>query len=298
MILDGSTLSKTLREEVAEATRSSGVKPGLATILVGDDPASFSYVSSKQRACERAGFHAEDVRLPGQTTQAELENVIKELNARDEIHGVLVQQPLPKQINTEVIVTSVDPDKDVDGFHPVNLGRLMRGDRGFLPCTPFGITRLLSSAGISVSGKNVVIVGRSLLVGKPLALMFLAKMGQGGGLPDTGDATVTVCHSRTRDLPSVTLGADILVCAIGLPEFVRADMVREGATVVDVGINRVDDSTKPRGYRLVGDVMYDEVAEKAGAITPVPGGVGPMTVTMLLYNTLQSARNLYSQDPL
>ncbi|MBU8912535.1 MAG: bifunctional methylenetetrahydrofolate dehydrogenase/methenyltetrahydrofolate cyclohydrolase FolD [Spirochaetales bacterium] len=298
MILDGSALSKTLREEVAEATRGSGVKPGLATILVGDDPASFSYVGSKQRACERAGFKAEDVRLPGQTTQAELEDVIQGLNARDDIHGVLVQQPLPKQIDTEVIVASVDPDKDVDGFHPVNLGRLMRGDRGFLPCTPFGITRLLSSAGISVSGKNVVIVGRSLLVGKPLALMFLAKMGQGGGLQDTGDATVTVCHSRTCDLPAVTLGADILVCAIGIPEFVRADMVREGATVVDVGINRVDDSTKPRGYRLVGDVMYDEVAEKAGAITPVPGGVGPMTVTMLLYNTLQSARKLYSQDPL
>lgn len=297
-IIDGSALSKTLREQIAETRRTARVTPGLATILVGGDPASQSYVRSKQRACERAGFHAEDVRLPEETTQAELEDVIQRMNARKEIHGVLVQQPLPVHINTEAVVAAVDPDKDVDGFHPVNLGRLMRGDRGFLPCTPFGITRLLSSAGISVSGKNVVIVGRSLLVGKPLALLLLAKMGQGGGLRETGDATVTVCHSRTRDLSSVTLGADILVCAIGRPEFIGADMVRDGATVIDVGINRVDDPAKPRGYRLVGDVMYDEVSEKAGAITPVPGGVGPMTVTMLLYNTLQSARSLYSQDSL
>ena len=297
-IIDGNALSKSLREQIAETRHIAGVTPGLATILVGDDPASASYVRSKQRACERAGFYAEDVRLPEDITQAELEDVIRRMNAREEIHGVLVQQPLPTHINTEAVVAAVDPDKDVDGFHPVNLGRLMRGDRGFLPCTPFGIARLLSSAGISVSGKNVVIVGRSLLVGKPLALLLLAKVGPGGRLQETGDATVTVCHSRTRDLSSVTLGADILVCAMGRPEFVGADMVRSGATVVDVGINRVEDLTRPRGYRLVGDVMYDEVSEKAGAITPVPGGVGPMTVTMLLYNTLQSARNLYSQDPL
>ncbi|MEE8441187.1 MAG: bifunctional methylenetetrahydrofolate dehydrogenase/methenyltetrahydrofolate cyclohydrolase FolD [Spirochaetia bacterium] len=297
-ILDGSALSKTLREQIADARQRAGVTPGLATILVGDDPASHSYVRSKQRACERAGFLAEDVRLPDGTTQAELETVIQGLNAREDIHGVLVQQPLPEHINTEAVVASVDPDKDVDGFHPVNLGRLIRGDRGFLPCTPFGITWLLSAADLSVSGKNVVIVGRSLLVGKPLALLLLAKVQEGDGLRETGDATVTVCHSRTRDLSAVTLGADILVCAIGRPEFIRAEMVRDGATVIDVGINRVDDATKPRGYRLVGDVMYDEVSEKAGAITPVPGGVGPMTVTMLLYNTLQSSRNLYSQDSL
>lgn len=297
IILDGIALSKSLREQIADVARGAGVKPGLATILVGGDPASQSYVRSKKRACERAGFLAEDIRLPEETTQAELESVIQGLNAREEIHGVLVQQPLPAHVNTEVVVASVDPDKDVDGFHPVNLGRLMRGDRGFLPCTPFGITRLLSSGGISISGKNVVIVGRSLLVGKPLALMLLAK-GKEGDAPGTTDATVTVCHSRTRDLPSITLGADIVVCAIGRPAFLKAGMVRDGASVIDVGINRVDDATRDRGYRLVGDVAYDEVAEKAGAITPVPGGVGPMTVTMLLYNTLQSARKLYSQDPL
>jgi methylenetetrahydrofolate dehydrogenase (NADP+)/methenyltetrahydrofolate cyclohydrolase len=297
-ILDGKALSESVHAQIAEVVRTSGVTPGLATILVGDDPASQSYVRSKQLACERAGFHAEHVGLPASTTQAELEDVISALNHRDDIHGVLVQQPLPSHINTELIVAAVDPDKDVDGFHPVNLGRLMRGDRGFLPCTPFGVTLLLSSAGIPVAGRNVVIVGRSLLVGKPLALMLMAKGRKEDALSGSGDATVTVCHSRTRDLASVTRAADILVSAIGRPEFITRDMVGDGATVIDVGINRVEDSTRKRGYRLVGDVLYDEVSERAGAITPVPGGVGPMTVTMLLYNTLQSARNLYSQDPL
>jgi methylenetetrahydrofolate dehydrogenase (NADP+) / methenyltetrahydrofolate cyclohydrolase len=297
-IIDGKKLSQDIRTRIAEVVRTTGVVPGLATVLVGDDPASQSYVRSKQQACEQAGFYADHVQLPETTTQTELETVIADLNGREDIHGVLVQQPLPPHINTERIVAAVDPEKDVDGFHPVNLGRLMRGDRGFLPCTPFGITMLLSFAGIAVAGKQVVIIGRSLLVGKPLALLFMAKAQGDDTGSQVGDATVTVCHSRTADLRSTTLGADIIVSAIGRPEFVRGDMVQDGATVIDVGINRVEDATRKRGYRLVGDVLYDEVFQKAGAITPVPGGVGPMTVTMLLYNTLQSARGLYSQDPL
>lgn len=295
--IDGKQVAQVLRERIAAVARSSEVVPGLATVLVGDDPASQSYVRSKKRACERAGFHAEDMRLPAETTQAELLELVSALNQRSDLHGILVQQPLPDHIDTELVVAAVDPEKDVDGFHPVNLGRLMRGEPCFIPCTAFGVSWLLTASGIPVAGKRVVIVGRSLLVGKPLALLLLTKNSSNVDDGST-DATVTVCHSRTRNLDSVTREADILVSAIGRPGFIRREMVAEGAVVVDVGINRVDDPESERGYRLVGDVAYDEVAGVAGAITPVPGGVGPMTVAMLLYNTLQSARGLHSQDQL
>lgn len=297
-IINGKDIAQSLREKIAAATAAARVTPGLATILVGGDPASQAYVGSKQRACESAGFHAEDVRLPEETGENELEEVIRSLNRRPDIHGILVQQPLPGHLNTEAVVGCVTPEKDVDGFHPANLGALMRGGRSFWPCTPFGIVRMLADSGIAVAGKSVVIAGRSLLVGKPLALLLLQKGRGEPGAGEVGDATVTVCHSRTADLAHWTRQADILVAAMGRPGAITADMVREGAVVVDVGINRVDDSSRERGYRLVGDVAYDEVAQKAAAITPVPGGVGPMTVTMLLYNTLQSARGLRSQDPL
>jgi methylenetetrahydrofolate dehydrogenase (NADP+)/methenyltetrahydrofolate cyclohydrolase len=294
-ILDGNRTARELREQIASTREECGVTPGLATVLVGDNPASQSYVRGKQRACEQAGFLTRDIRLPAETGHEELLTVISELNERDEIHGILVQQPLPEQINTEAIVAAVSPDKDVDGFHPGSLGSLMRGEPAFWPCTPFGIIRLLSLNGIATHGKRVVIVGRSLLVGKPLALLLLEKRPAG---EPGGDATVTVCHSRTEDLESVTREADILVAAMGRAAAVTAGMVREGAVVVDVGINRVPDATRERGYRLVGDVDYDAVAPRCSAITPVPGGVGPMTVTMLLYNTLQAARGLRSGDPL
>lgn len=295
-LLNGKEISSDLRTQIASVVSATGVKPGLATVLVGENPASMSYVRSKQRACETAGFLAVDVRLPADITQDELEKEVDSLNTRDDIHGILVQQPLPDHLDTERIVAAVNPDKDADGFHPVNLGRLMRGLKGFLPCTPFGIMWMLKTAGIETSGKNVVVVGRSLLVGKPVALLLMAKAGQDSMLP--GDATVTVCHSRTKDLEAVCRSAEILVCAMGRPEFVRGTMVGDGAVVIDVGINRVEDETRKSGYKLVGDVAFDEAEPRASAITPVPGGVGPMTVTMLMYNTLQAARGLYSQDPL
>lgn len=299
--IDGKGIASQLRERIAQATAASGLTPGLATVLVGDNPASLSYVRSKQRACEQSGFYAEDIRLPATISQGELENTIQELNERDDIHGVLVQQPLPDHLDTEAVVSRVVPRKDVDGFHPANLGALLRGAPAFWPCTPFGILELLAASDVAVAGTHVVIVGRSLLVGKPLAVLLLRKAAREAGNTGIGavsDATVTVCHSRTRDLSEVTRQADILVAAMGRAESVSANMVKEGAIVIDVGINRVEDSTRERGYRLVGDVAYDEVSRKAEAITPVPGGVGPMTVAMLLYNTLQSARDRRSEDPL
>ena len=296
-VIDGSAIASRLREQIAQVTVASGVTPGLATVLVGEDPASQSYVRSKQRACERCGFRAEDVRLPADTGQDELIRRIDGLNGNPGVHGILVQQPLPDHMDTEVVVSRVLPEKDVDGFHPVNLGALMRGVPSFWPCTPFGIIRLLEEVNAQVAGRHVVIVGRSLLVGKPLAQMLLRKGAAGGaGGGRACDATVTVCHSRTENLAEWTRRADILVAATGRAESITADMVKDGAIVIDVGINRVEDPTRERGYRLVGDVAYDEVAPKAGAITPVPGGVGPMTVTMLLYNTLQAAGGLRAQD--
>ena len=284
-ILDGTAIAKAIRQEVAvEVARfqAQGRKPGLAAVLVGEDPASGVYVRSKGKACEEAGMHSVTIRLPADTPEAELLSTVDRLNGDPTVHGILVQLPLPKHINSEKVLRRIDPSKDVDGFHPVNVGKLVTGDKtAFRPATPYGVQQMLIRSGIETKGAHAVIVGRSNIVGRPMANLLIQ---QGPG----GDATVTVCHSRTRDLPSVTRLADILVAAIGKPEFVTGDMVRPGAVVIDVGINRVDDASRPRGYRLVGDVAYDSVAQVASAITPVPGGVGPMTIAMLLQNTLQA----------
>jgi methylenetetrahydrofolate dehydrogenase (NADP+)/methenyltetrahydrofolate cyclohydrolase len=286
-ILDGTAIAQTIRAEVrSEVAKLSaqGRKPGLAAVLVGEDPASAVYVRSKGKACEEAGMHSVTIRLPASTSEPELLETVDRLNADLQIHGILVQLPLPKQINAERVLRRIDPAKDVDGFHPVNVGKLVIGDKtAFRPATPFGVQQMLIRSGIETKGAHAVIVGRSNIVGRPMANLLIQ---QGPG----GDATVTVCHSKTRDLPSVTRSADILIAAIGKAEFVTADMVRPGAVVIDVGINRVDDPSKPRGYRLVGDVAYGPVSQLASAITPVPGGVGPMTIAMLLQNTLQAMK--------
>jgi methylenetetrahydrofolate dehydrogenase (NADP+)/methenyltetrahydrofolate cyclohydrolase len=284
-VLDGAVIGKAIRDEVAAEVarmKSSGRRPGLAAVLVGEDPASAVYVRSKGKACEEAGMHSVTIRLPADTPEAELLETVDRLNVDPEIHGILVQLPLPKHINSEKVLRRIDPGKDVDGFHPMNVGKLVTGDKtAFRPATPYGVQQMLVRSGIETKGAHAVIVGRSNIVGRPMANLLIQ---QGPG----GDATVTVCHSRTRDLPAVTRSADILIAAIGKPEFVTADMVRPGAVVIDVGINRVDDASRPKGYRLVGDVAYEPVAEIASAITPVPGGVGPMTIAMLLQNTLQA----------
>jgi len=284
-VLDGTAIAQTIRCEVAaQVARLSaqGQKPGLAAVLVGEDAASAVYVRAKGKACEEAGMHSITLRLPATTSEAELLETVDRLNADQQIHGILVQLPLPKHINSERVLRRIDPTKDVDGFHPVNVGKLVVGDRtAFRPATPYGVQQMLIRSGIETRGANAVIVGRSNIVGRPMANLLIQ---QGPG----GDATVTVCHSKTRDLPAVTRTADILIAAIGKAEFVTADMVRPGAVVIDVGINRVDDASKPRGYRLVGDVAYGPVSQVASAITPVPGGVGPMTIAMLLQNTLQA----------
>jgi methylenetetrahydrofolate dehydrogenase (NADP+) / methenyltetrahydrofolate cyclohydrolase len=288
-LLDGVALGKAIRQEVAaDVARlaAAGVKPGLAVVLVGEDPASQVYVRSKGKACEEAGMHSVTIRLPATTSQAELLATIDRLNADRAIHGMLVQLPLPKGMNSEQVLRRIDPRKDVDGFHPENVGKLVTGDpTAFRPATPYGVQQMLIRSGIETKGAHAVIVGRSNIVGKPMANLLIQ---QGPG----GDATVTVCHSRTRDLPAITRQADILIAAIGKAEFVTADMVRPGAVVIDVGINRVDDATKEKGYRLCGDVAFEPVAAIASAITPVPGGVGPMTIAMLLKNTLQAAELL------
>jgi methylenetetrahydrofolate dehydrogenase (NADP+)/methenyltetrahydrofolate cyclohydrolase len=268
----------------------SGKRPGLAAVLVGEDPASAVYVRSKGKACEEAGMHSVTLRLPAETSEAELLATVDRLNADPEIHGILVQLPLPKHIDSEKVLHRIDPAKDVDGFHPVNVGKLVTGDKtAFRPATPYGVQQMLLRSGIETRGANAVIVGRSNIVGKPMANLLIQ---QGPG----GDATVTVCHSRTRDLPAVARSADILIAAIGKPEFVTADMVRPGAVVIDVGINRVEDASQPKGYRLTGDVAYGPVSEVASAITPVPGGVGPMTIAMLLQNTLQAMKQLKAES--
>ena len=285
-LLDGVRIGKEIRGEVAAAVArmaGKGRKPGLAVVIVGDDPASRVYVRSKGRACLEAGMHSETVEYPAAVTQDELLAQIDRLNADPAIHGMLVQLPLPKHIDTEAVLRRIDPAKDVDGFHPVNVGKLVIGDpTAFRPATPYGVQQMLIREGIETKGAHAVIIGRSTIVGKPMAGLLLHDA-------PGGNATVTVCHSRSRDLPSIARTADILVVAIGKPEFVTADMVRPGAVVIDVGINRVNDASHPKGYRLVGDVAYGPVAEVASAITPVPGGVGPMTIAMLLRNTLQAA---------
>jgi methylenetetrahydrofolate dehydrogenase (NADP+) / methenyltetrahydrofolate cyclohydrolase len=287
-IIDGRQIGQEIRATIkadAEAfTQDTGVVPGLATVLVGDDPASHQYVRMKGKAADAVSFHSRQITLPGDTPHEELLGLVHGLNGDPEIHGILVQLPLPSQIDDDAIIEAIDPAKDVDGFHPVNVGRLSIGDPDVLaPCTPAGIVEMLIHAGHDPKGKHVVVVGRSNIVGKPLALLLLRK-GRGG------DATVTVAHSRTSDLGSVTRTADIIVAAVGLPNTVTRDMVRPGVVVIDVGSNRIDDPSDERGYRWVGDVDFDGVSEVAEAITPVPGGVGPMTITMLLKNTLEAAK--------
>ena len=286
-LIDGKAFAQkthdTSRVAVAEL-RARGFTPGLAVVLVGDDPASRAYVRSKDKMCLELGMHSVKHELPATTSQADLIAIVQQLNADPAIHGILVQSPPPPHIDERAVIEAIDPRKDVDGFHPLNVAKLTLGDPdGFVPCTPLGCQRLLIESGIETAGANVVVLGRSMIVGKPMALLLMAK-GPGG------DATVTVAHSRTRNLAAVCRSADILIAAIGRAEFVRADFVREGAVVIDVGINRVDDPALPKGYRLTGDVAFDEVAPKCRAITPVPGGVGPMTIAMLMANTITSCR--------
>lgn len=286
-IISGTAVAEKVLEEcrrdIAELA-ASGRKPGLAVVLVGDDPASRAYVRSKDKKCRDLGLHSVKLELPAATTQEELLAHVRALNNDPAIHGILVQSPPPKHIDEAAIVSAIDPAKDVDGFHPVNVAKLALEDpTGFVPCTPLGCQRLLIEAGIETSGAHAVVVGRSMIVGKPMALLLMAK-GKGG------DATVTVTHSRTRDLASITRTADIIVAAIGRPHFIKAEHVKEGAVVIDVGINRVDDPGSEKGYKLVGDVDFDEVAPKCRAITPVPGGVGPMTIAMLMANTIKACR--------
>ena len=286
-LIDGVAHGKRIREEVAAEARAMaqrGIMPGLAVILVGDDPASAVYVRNKGKACEEAGMKSVTHHLPASTSQVDLLHLIATINADPTIHGLLVQLPLPKHIDTERVLNAVDPRKDVDGFNPINVGKLVLGDpTAFRPATPYGVQQLLIREGIETKGARVVVLGRSTLVGRPMANLLIQD-GPGG------NATVTVCHSRSRNLGEITCTAEILIVAIGKPKLVTADMVREGAVVIDVGTTRVEDASAPRGYRLSGDVDFEAVKAKASAITPVPGGVGPMTIAMLLANTLQAAR--------
>lgn len=285
-ILDGAAIAKEIRAEIARevvALSQRGIKPGLAVVIVGDDPASQIYVKSKGLACQEVGMLSETVRLPAETSEADLLSVVDRLNDDPRIHGFITQLPLPKHINSDQVLNRISPAKDVDGFHPSNVGKVLVGDPlAFRPATPYGVQQMLVRSGIETKGAHAVIVGRSNIVGKPMASLLMQ---------DTpgGNATVTVCHSRSRDLPGLTKQADILVVAIGKPAFITRDMVKPGAVVVDVGINRITDPSHPKGYRIEGDVDYLPVAEIASAITPVPGGVGKMTIAMLLMNTLQAA---------
>jgi methylenetetrahydrofolate dehydrogenase (NADP+) / methenyltetrahydrofolate cyclohydrolase len=286
-ILDGKSLAATVLDECRAETadlKAAGITPGLAVVLVGDDPASRVYVGSKARTCADLGFLSRKIELPAETSQDELLQVVRQLNADPAIHGILVQSPPPPHINEEAVVRALDPRKDVDGFHPENVAKLVLEDpTGFVPCTPAGCIRLLESSGVATSGAEAVVIGRSMIVGKPMALLLVSK---------TANATVTIAHSRSKDLPAICRRADVLIAAVGRPEMVKADWVKPGAVVIDVGINRVEDPTKKSGYRLTGDVAYDEVAPRCAAITPVPGGVGPMTIAMLMKNTLQAARQI------
>jgi methylenetetrahydrofolate dehydrogenase (NADP+)/methenyltetrahydrofolate cyclohydrolase len=288
-LIDGKAVAAEVERETLsriEALKARGVTPGLAVVLVGEDPASQAYVRNKDRTCKTLGMHSLKIELPATTTQEELQAVVEKLNANPAIHGILVQSPPPKHIDERAITEAIDPWKDVDGFHPVNVAKLaMEDPSGFVPCTPLGCQRLLIAAGIETSGAEVVVVGRSLIVGKPMAFLLMAK-GKGG------DATVTIAHSRTKDLAAVTRRADIVIAAIGRPKSLGAEHIREGAVVIDVGINRIADPSTKTGYRLVGDVDFDAVAHKCKAITPVPGGVGPMTIAMLMSNTVTACERL------
>ena len=284
-IIDGMQIAKEIREELkkrVEALKARGVRPGLGVILVGDDPASRSYVTAKEKACEEAGIFSDDNRLPADTTQKALMALINRMNKDPKIHGILVQLPLPKHMNESEALRAVTPEKDVDGFHPINVGKMVLGEKCFLPCTPHGVVQILTRCGVKVSGSHVVVVGRSNIVGKPVANLLLQKK-------DNANATVTICHTGTKDMSYFTRQADILIVAAGRPNTVTAGMVKPGAVVIDVGVNRIPDATKKSGFRLAGDVDFEAVKGKAAMITPVPGGVGPMTITMLLFNTVDSA---------
>ncbi len=286
-IIDGKQVAadirRELQQEIADLRRQSGLQPGLAVVLVGADPASQSYVTAKEKACAEIGIYSSDNRLPAETSEETLLNLIEELNHDERIHGILVQLPLPRQISESKIINAISPEKDVDGFHPINVGKMLLGEESYLPCTPHGVLQLLQRCQVELSGAEVVVVGRSNIVGKPLANLLAQKAPY-------GNATVTICHTRTRDLRSHTLRADIVIAAAGRPDTITAEMIKPGAVVIDVGVNRVEDPQAKRGYRLVGDVEFAGVREKASLITPVPGGVGPMTITMLLFNTVQAAK--------
>lgn len=287
-LIDGKSIAEQINvenaAEVARLRTQCGLTPGLAVVLVGDNPASAAYVASKDKMCARLGMHSEKITLPAATTQAELLTIIARLNQQANIHGILVQSPTPKQISEEAIFAAIDPGKDVDGFHPLNVGKVALGDpTGFVPCTPGGVQELLARSGVAIEGAHVVVLGRSRIVGRPVSLILSQKARN-------ANATVTVAHSKSKNLAEICRSADILIAAIGVARFVKPEMVRDGAVVIDVGINRVEDATAPKGYRLVGDVDFDAVKDKAGLITPVPGGVGPMTIAMLMSNTIRAAK--------
>ena len=288
-ILDGKSVAAAVLDECRAETAAllaQGIIPGLAVVLVGSDPASQVYVGSKARTCAELGFHSVKIELPAETTQEELLQVVRDLNNDPAIHGILVQSPPPKHIDEEAVIRAIDPRKDVDGFHPQNVAKLVLEDpSGFVPCTPAGCMKLLEISGIDTNGAEAVVIGRSMIVGKPMALLLVSK---------NSNATVTIAHSRSKDLAAICRRADILIAAVGRPDMVKADWVKPGAVVIDVGINRVADPSKKSGYRLTGDVAYQEVAPLCSAITPVPGGVGPMTIAMLMKNTLQAARQIGS----
>ena len=287
VIINGKEVAQSVREGLVKeiaALKEQGITPGLAVVLVGTDPASQVYVGSKVKACEELGIYSQKWELPTETTQEELVKLIHQLNADDRIHGILVQSPPLKHIDEEAVILNIDPRKDVDGFHPINVAKLVLEDEeGFVPCTPQGCMELLKAYNIETAGKHAVVIGRSMIVGKPMANLLVSKKA---------NATVTIAHSRTKDLPALCRTADIIVAAVGRPEMVTADYVKEGAVVLDVGINRIPDETRPRGYRIVGDVDYESVKDKCAAITPVPGGVGPMTIALLMANTVKACRQL------
>jgi methylenetetrahydrofolate dehydrogenase (NADP+)/methenyltetrahydrofolate cyclohydrolase len=286
-IIDGKQIAADIRTELkaeVEKLKAKGQTVGLGVILVGHDPASVSYIIAKEKACTEIGIYSDDNRLPESTTEKQLLELISRMNKNPKINGILVQLPLPKHINEQKVLLAIDPAKDVDGFHPVSVGKMVTGQKTFLPCTPHGVVQLLLRSGVKLEGAEVVIVGRSNIVGKPLANMLIQKS-------PIGNATVTICHTRTKDIAAHTKRADIVIAAAGKPNTITADMIKDGAVVIDVGINRVDDATKKNGFRLVGDVDFEGVSKKASFITPVPGGVGPMTITMLLYNTVESAKS-------
>lgn len=288
-IIDGKVIAQQIRTELAsevQQLKARGIVPGLGVILVGEDPASKSYVTAKEQACHDIGIYSDDNRLPANTSQAELLALVAKMNADPKINGILVQLPLPRHLKESEVLLAIDPDKDVDGFHPVNVGRMVVGEKAFLPCTPHGVLQMMARSGVIIEGAHAVIVGRSNIVGKPLANMLMAK-------GKMGNATVTVCHTKTKDIGHYTRQADIVIAAAGRPNTVTPDMIRDGAVVIDVGVNRIEDASRKSGFRLVGDVDFEGCKAKASMITPVPGGVGPMTITMLLYNTVESARRAH-----